>query len=211
MIDKKGFKIDFENLHFTWNDRFQKFKKDKFEEILKRAKLVVIGEQILHVVTERFKGHNINPPLDKVVEAGFRYFQSEILPLVKAKPDDTKVVMMSAEGRWKFTDYSDVFINKTDEDWKVLVDQYNDQIEKMVSEAALKNFVFVKSNTLTMRSPEGDVLSVDNIHKMHWLPDDYEGPGRRIPDSLKADTDVLLNYFCNEKVNLYNRTNLCCS
>ena len=49
-------------------------------------------------------------------------------------------------------------------------------------------------NKLTVKSPDNEVLTVDFIHKLNWS---VEG-GHLMPASLKADTDVLLNYFCND-------------
>ena len=49
-------------------------------------------------------------------------------------------------------------------------------------------------NKLTVKSPDNEVLTVDFIHKLKWS---VKG-GHLMQASLKADTDVLLNYFCND-------------
>ena len=140
------------------------------------------------------------------------YCRDELMPIIREKKPETKIILTSAAGRWNFTDMSPVFKNWTDSDWKRLVDRYNYRFKQIIKDSKIENLEFLSSNGLTIKSPDGDVLTVDHIHKMQYVREKTPPPGKKIPDSLKADTDVILNYYCNSRleVDQQDGENLCC-
>ena len=61
---------------------------------------------------------------------------------------------------------------------------------------------FFENNQVTAFSPDKQFSHYpDNIHKLDHRDQGLDGQGleRRflIPDSLRTDTDLVLNYFCN--------------
>ena len=99
-------------------------------ETVQNSEFIVIGEQLLHVVTDRVKKNRSWPSVEWVLGANIWWFGTHILEVLREKRQETKVLVMSAAGRWNFTDYSEQYQNWTDVDWKKQVDRYRISIQR---------------------------------------------------------------------------------
>ena len=181
----------------TFEFNIKKHSSLNFKTHLQNSNFIVIGEQFLHPITREVKNNkkSIRQSPRDVIDKGLQIFQDSIIPQIsKYKNPLAKVLILSAEGRLNFTHYSLEYSHWTDSNWEAETVHYNKRMAQIIRNSGIKNVNFMSVNKLTVKSPDNDDLTVDFIHKLKWAV-----KGHLMPVSLKADTDVLLNYFCNDE------------
>jgi len=160
------------NIQVLWSTQFTEMKKSQIEK-LKSSKYIIIGEQwILNAEKQRFD-----------IEAQMKYLKTILEDLDTL---NVPVVLMGAEPA----------VRKAIQ-WKIDASRkiYNEKLKSFA--AAYDNVHYFINHENTARGIDGENLLVDSTFK---LPPAMTNISDEIPRSLYADTNILLNFFCQDEL-----------
>ena len=196
--------------HLSNVKKMEDMKRSKLSGRTNGRRLVIIGEQLQwpnlgHLKTKQHCDQetarsNIQPYL----------YYAKILMQQLDKFDDTEFLFVSAESRYDNMIRCACCAHWNAEEWDSLSKFYTDSIRNLLKEFKPKNAMLMETNRITMEY-EFDAektrqhLMPDGVHKMNRGP--HSKPTEFAP-SLKIDSDVIFNYFCNNK---FKFEDTCCN
>ena len=177
-----------------------------------KSRLVIVGEQLQWPQLDHLKkiANCSQSTSRKNLKTHLRYAKSLIQKLEEYK--NFEFLFVSAESR-----YDTMAGQKcaccakwSAEDWDSLSKYYTENIRGFFEKFKPKNAMFMETNRITMEYEfdEGKTrqhLMPDGVHKMNRGP--HSKPTEFAP-SLKIDSEVVFNYFCNKK---FNFEDTCCN
>ena len=123
------------------------------------------------------------------------HLDETVLPKFNQKTGTTVIVMATEGSRRSFPGWQQ-------KKWDDLVKFYNNEVRSVVEK--YDNVYWMDNNARTGYSPKNKPLLPDGTHKI------IKGGVQKIPPSLIADTNFILNLHCNQLIKEKLSGNTCC-
>lgn len=164
----------------------------------KTPQLIIIYEQFLHPAMDHLfypnkRDYNL---IEEYFKESLDHFRDSIIPALihvittnaneRGSKSLATIVVLASEGSNR------VFEGWNDKLWLDLQNYYNTELRNIIKSNS-KYIYYMDSNIKTAYGPNGENLLADGTHKL------IKGAVQKLPPSLIADTDMILNLHCNER------------
>ena len=206
-------------IHFKWSINFDRTYL-KLKEYLKKnidynlKSFIIIGEQLQWPIAETFLKNKSNTDCSmNAAKNSLKHYFDKLEDLISENKNETvlvsenyQFVFISAESRFDYRNCQCCDQWDTSK-WDEISKFYTEKV-KMIT-LGLTNVGFMETNRKTMEHWENrtrQYLYSDLVHKQAFsMGTDVK---QEVVDSLRIDSDVVLNYFCNKQLKLKD---VCCS
>ena len=203
---------------YIWSEHFAHTVNQTLKLNIGAEDFVIIGAHFLHPIYNIYRRREVTrqilpemPEEGKVslelmirfLEIDMDVFQRETLPFLVET--GAKVLVISSEGHFDVERLGEKAIrqNWSKKEADIMQEFYNKKMKEMLEKTGhldhgnfSKRIGFLENNQVTGITPDLKFgLYPDNIHKiLHAKSQTFA-----VPDSLRIDSDLVLNYFCNKQ------------